>query len=178
MSCRASAAILSGLLLLGGCAVLEGRSGPRASEEERRAYAAAVSQQADDPGAAERAFTEFLARYPSSVLADDAAKRLAEIAFDQGDEDLALRRFHEAVRDHPDSDSVDAVRIAIARLEYEQTNTYADGRITTGVWRMVDIFERYGDTWQVLESNMVDIKPKADEGDAATSSYVFHCPTS
>lgn len=67
---------------------------------------------------------------------------------------------------------------AFARLEYEQTNTYADGRITTGVWRMVDIFERYGDTWQVLESNMVDIKPKADEGVAATSSYVFHCPTS
>jgi len=125
MSWRASAAILSGLLLLSGCAGLEGRVGPRASEEERRAYSAALSQQADDPGAAERAFTEFLVRYPSSVLADDAAKRLAEIALDQGDEDLALRRFHEAVRQYPDSDSVDAVRIAIARLEYGRGNALA-----------------------------------------------------
>ncbi|TDJ19816.1 MAG: penicillin-binding protein activator [Deltaproteobacteria bacterium] len=125
MSWRASAAILSGFLLLSGCAALVGGDGPRASEEERRAYAAAVSQQADDPGAAERAFTEFLARFPSSVLADDASKRLGQIALDQGDEDLALRRFHQTLSNYPDSDSVDAVRIAIARLEHGRGNALA-----------------------------------------------------
>lgn len=67
---------------------------------------------------------------------------------------------------------------AFARLEYEQTNSNADGRISTSVWRMFDIFQRYGDTWQVLESNMVDITPKVDEDDADADSYEFHCPTS
>ena len=68
---------------------------------------------------------------------------------------------------------------AFARLEYEQTNQYADGRITTGVWRMFDVFERYGDTWQVLESNMIDIAPKADDEPADDEkAYQFHCPVS
>ena len=62
---------------------------------------------------------------------------------------------------------------AIARLVYEQTNTYADGHTTTGVWRMVDVFQRYGDTWQVLDSNMIDIAPEDDVDDDA---YQFHCP--
>lgn len=75
----------------------------------------------------------------------------------------------------PVSIDIDGDR-AFARLEYEQTNTYADGRISTTVWRMFDIFERYGDTWQVLESNMVEITPKDDEDDAEQNSYVYHCP--
>ena len=118
MSWRASAAILSGLLLLSGCAALEGRDGPRASEEERRAYAAAVSQQADDPGAAERAFTEFLARYPSSVLADDAAKRLAEIALQSFPEYLGMTPLNEIADNDPNSENQKRVRLAINEMKH------------------------------------------------------------
>ena len=63
--------------------------------------------------------------------------------------------------------------LAFARLLYEQTDTYADGRVSTSLFRMVDVFKRYGDTWQVLESNMIDITP--DEG-AGDDAYQFHCP--
>ena len=68
---------------------------------------------------------------------------------------------------------------AFARLIYEQTNSYADGRVTTRVWRMVDIFQRYENTWQVLENTMVDITPgvaATDETPGAVN-YTFHCPT-
>lgn len=55
---------------------------------------------------------------------------------------------------------------AYARLVYEQTNTYADGREpTTGIFRMFDVFVRYGDTWQVLESNMVKIEVDPESTD-------------
>lgn len=70
--------------------------------------------------------------------------------------------------------TVDIVgELAFARLVYEQTTTFADGRTQTGLWRMFDVFKRYGDTWQVLESNMVDVTPKEDADDNA---YEFQCP--
>ncbi len=66
---------------------------------------------------------------------------------------------------------------AIARLTYEQTNTYADGRVDTNAFRMVSVFERYGDTWQTLDSNMIRIASNpSHEGDA--TEYAFHCPQS
>lgn len=67
-----------------------------------------------------------------------------------------------------------------ARLIYEQTDTYADGRVSAGVWHMATVFKRYGDTWQMLESNMVNITPKPDESDdnSSASEYEFTCPTS
>ncbi len=67
---------------------------------------------------------------------------------------------------------------ASARLIYEQTNTYADERVTTHVFGMVAEFARFGDTWQVLETSMIDITPETDGGDdaAAQSAYEFHCP--
>ena len=72
--------------------------------------------------------------------------------------------------------TVDIVgELAIARLRYEQTITYADGRTHTGLWRMVDVFKRYDDTWRVLESNMVDITPEEDADD---NPYEFQCPQS
>jgi ABC-type branched-subunit amino acid transport system substrate-binding protein len=125
MSWRASAAILSALLLLGGCASLRGAGRGGATEEERQAYAAAVALQDSDPRAAEQAYTEFLTLHPDSVLADDVGKRLGDIALARGDDDLALRRYHEVDRNHPDSDSVDEVRIAIARLELGRGNNMA-----------------------------------------------------
>ena len=43
---------------------------------------------------------------------------------------------------------------AFARLVYEQTSEYADERVETGAWRMVALFAREGDSWQVLATNM------------------------
>lgn len=97
-----------------------------------------------------------------------------------GTKDSAIKawtRFHEAghritctyVR--PVSVDINA-DLAFARLEYEQTDTFADGREQTSVWRLFDVFKRFGDTWQVLESNMVEITPDTSE----ESNYEFHCP--
>lgn len=83
----------------------------------------------------------------------------------------AWTRFHEAGHQitctHVIPVSIDLVGDrAYARLIYEQTNTMADGELTSGVWRMFDVFKRNGDTWRVLESNMVQIEPD-QEKDAA-----------
>jgi len=65
---------------------------------------------------------------------------------------------------------------AVARLIYEQTNSYTDGRVETNAWRMVGVFERYGDTWQVLGTNMVNITPMqendSDTPDASSRTLV------
>ncbi|NNE06657.1 MAG: nuclear transport factor 2 family protein [Xanthomonadales bacterium] len=54
--------------------------------------------------------------------------------------------------------------LAYARLVYEQANRMADGAMTYGAWRMFDVFKRHKDSWQVLESNMVQIEPEQEEG--------------
>ena len=91
----------------------------------------------------------------------------------------AWSKFHEdghrITCTHVEPITIDIVGdLAFARLLYEQTDTYADGRTSTGLWRMVDVFKRHGDTWQVLESNMVDITPEEKETDE--DAYRFHCP--
>ena len=99
--------------------------GPRASEEERRAYAQAVSSLVDDPAGAERALEVFVATYPESPLADDAGMRLGEMALARGDVDTALQRYYRIVRNHPDADRADAARVEIARLELARGNETA-----------------------------------------------------
>ena len=101
-----------------------------------------------------------------------------------GNKDSAIRawsRFHEEGHritcTHVEPVTIDIVGdIAIARLLYEQSDTLADGSTRTGVWRMVDVFKRYGDTWQVLESNMVKLAPGEGQDDQVT--YEFRCPKS
>ena len=67
---------------------------------------------------------------------------------------------------------------AFARLIYEQINNYADGRIATKAWHMVVVFRKYRKTWQVLESNMVDITPTpdAESDNSGAPSYKLKCP--
>jgi ABC-type branched-subunit amino acid transport system substrate-binding protein len=91
--------------------------GPRASEEERHAYAQAISNLVDDPAGAERALQDFLTTYPESPLADDVGMRLGEIALARGDADAALERYYWVVRSHPGGDRVNAARVEVARLE-------------------------------------------------------------
>jgi len=122
---RALATLVGLALLLGGCAWLGGQRAEQTSEEERRAYGNALSTLVDDPDGTERALQDFLVRYPTSPLADDAGMRLGEIALARGDADAALRRFYWVVRNHPKGDRVDAARVEIARLEYARGNASA-----------------------------------------------------
>ncbi len=95
----------------------------------------------------------------------------------------AWTNFHEAghritcTHVEPVTINLDGDR-ASARLVYEQTNTYADGRVATHVYHMSAEFVRYVDAWQVLQTNMIDVTPLDDgKGDARLlSSYEFHCP--
>ncbi len=50
--------------------------------------------------------------------------------------------------------------VAFSRLVYEQEDTLSDGTVRYGVWRMVSVFLRSGDTWQALESNMIAVEPE------------------
>jgi ABC-type branched-subunit amino acid transport system substrate-binding protein len=122
---RPLAALVALVLLLGGCALLEGARAPQTSEEERRAYGDALSTLVDDPEGTERALEEFLRLYPTSPLADDAGMRLGEIALARGDSEAALRRFYWVVRNHPKGDRADSARVEIARLEYSRGNASA-----------------------------------------------------
>ena len=68
---------------------------------------------------------------------------------------------------------------AFARLIYEETVTHANGHVTTGVWRIVELLKRYGDTWQLLENSMVSIAEMiADAGgeETGTINYRARCP--
>ncbi|MEO1243223.1 MAG: DUF4440 domain-containing protein [Pseudomonadota bacterium] len=65
---------------------------------------------------------------------------------------------------------------AIARLIYEQTDSYADGKAETNAWRMVGVFERYGDTWQALSTNMAALTTIESES-AGPAAYTMTCPT-
>lgn len=62
--------------------------------------------------------------------------------------------------------------ISVARLIYEQTDQYADGNESTGLWRMVAVFKRMGDSWQVLGTNLITTEPAADDDEG----YHPHCP--
>jgi len=90
---------------------------PPASDEERRAYAQALSTRTDDPQATERALEGFVATYPDSPLADDAHMQLAEIALERGKTEVTLERYYVVVRKHPQGDRAHAARVEIARLE-------------------------------------------------------------
>ncbi len=62
---------------------------------------------------------------------------------------------------------------AFARLIYEQTDTMADGNVTTSFWRIVGVFERKGDSWQVLDTNMLDITESVESD--PQKDYARHC---
>ena len=68
---------------------------------------------------------------------------------------------------------------AFARLIYEETTTFKDGGVRTGVWRMVEVLRRYGDTWQLLENTMVDITERAfnaPDDESKVTTYKPRCP--
>lgn len=114
---RALPAVLVAVGLLAACAGFEGISRGPATDEQRRAFAAATSAVDSDPVAAEARLNEFLEKWPRSPLADDAAMRLAEFALSRGDRDAALTHYTFVIRRHPDGDQHDAARVWAAEIE-------------------------------------------------------------
>ena len=90
----------------------------------------------------------------------------------------AYTRFHESGHritcTHVEPVTVDVIGDhAIARLRYEESSTDAEGAKSTHKYRMVAVFKRMGDTWQVLETNMVEVDLDADEAEDAP--LAAHC---
>jgi ABC-type branched-subunit amino acid transport system substrate-binding protein len=126
---RTLAAGIVVLLLAAACA---GRKIPdleAASEDERRAYHAAMSQVEADPAAAESEFEAFLARWPDGALAPRAAARFGDLASERGDAEAALRRYYVALERYPNAELADDIRVRIAEMELARGDTEAATRV-------------------------------------------------
>ncbi len=110
---------LAGFLLLSACAGPAGLL-RRVSNEEWQAYEAALSQIPDDRVGAGEGLESFLQAWPESELADDAAERLARLAFEDGRTEDAFRWLYYVVDEHPGGDRIDSVRLRLARWESER----------------------------------------------------------
>jgi branched-chain amino acid transport system substrate-binding protein len=110
---RAAAAALC--LLVAACAGLSGPSEPGSAP--RRDHTQAVRLLAVDPPAGRAALEAFLDAHPRSLLAADAAWRLAEHALAQGRHDEALARLRWLVDRHPKAERSDLARLRVAQLE-------------------------------------------------------------
>ncbi len=91
-----------------------------AALEGRRAYQQALTELASDRMRGIAALDAFLTRNPTSLYADDASLRLAELALEDGNTVAAERRLRWAVENLPRADKTDAIRLELARLQLER----------------------------------------------------------
>lgn len=103
-----------------------GFSPERVPNEQRAAYEAALARPASGPGATQaRALEAFIAAYPASPMADDAALRLSELAFEGGRQDDGLRWLGSVLTQYPGSDREPTARLRVAELEYARDRRVA-----------------------------------------------------
>ncbi len=107
-------AVLFAALLFAGC-----QSGLPGGGLARAAYTDALSLLAVDPPAGRAALASFLQAHPTSLYADDAALRLAELALAAGQAPEARRHLEWALARHPRGDKSDAVRLELAGLQLD-----------------------------------------------------------
>jgi hypothetical protein len=112
--------LVAALCAVVGCSTL---FPPEASREERQAYAAADAARTKDPARARAAYEGFLARYPESPLAPDAAMALGDLARNAGKNDEAKRRYVEVVR--RGGPASDRARVQLAAIELERGDAAA-----------------------------------------------------
>jgi ABC-type branched-subunit amino acid transport system substrate-binding protein len=113
--------------------VAAGCRAPVAPPGEREAYHAALRTLAHDPEAGAEALRDFVATWPKSSLADDAALRLAEARIEAGDDGEAVRRLGWLLRAHPEGDRSDAARVLLAGLQRSRGHTAAAYRTAQGI---------------------------------------------
>jgi ABC-type branched-subunit amino acid transport system substrate-binding protein len=110
----ASCVALAALPLALACAAPR----PAPNEAESRAYHHASAQA--KPDAEARALREFLAQYPESALASDAAMRLAELAQKRRNPSEAEHWYRTLLDRYSDSDQADQARLRLAGLAAKQ----------------------------------------------------------
>jgi ABC-type branched-subunit amino acid transport system substrate-binding protein len=128
---RFVAPLLVGWLLVVGCTTSGGfgKIGRGIPGDQQQAYDAALAHLPDDPGAAEAALEQFIADYPDSRLADDAAEQLARVALLQSRSVDALKWVEYVVAQYPEGDRIDSVRVRLARWEHERGDDEAARRL-------------------------------------------------
>jgi TolA-binding protein len=103
-----------------------GFSPERVPNEQRAAYEAALAKPASGPGGTQgKALEAFIAAYPASPMADDAALRLSELAFEDGRQDDGLRWLGSVLTQYPGSDREPTARLRVAELEYARDRRVA-----------------------------------------------------
>jgi len=99
----------------------------RVPDEQRTAYETALARvPAGQTGAtAGKPLEDFLAAHPTSPMADDAALRLAELAFEGGRQEDGLRRLGSVLTQHPGSDREPTARLRLAEHEFARDRRVA-----------------------------------------------------
>jgi ABC-type branched-subunit amino acid transport system substrate-binding protein len=113
------AAVVTALVLVLACA---GTTKAPVTETERLAYRAAKAKVETDPKSAERDLEAFVRTWPQSGLAPLAESQRAGIAYDRGDQEVALDRYYGLLRRYPRSEIADSIRIRVAEIELARGN--------------------------------------------------------
>lgn len=87
-------------------------------DDQRAAFESALHPSSADPASARAGLEAFLKQYPASPKADDAALRLAEIAFESGRQEEGVRWLGTILTQYPGSDREPTARLRLAELEY------------------------------------------------------------
>jgi len=109
--------ITAALLWSAGCAG-PGSAPTPVTDAQRAAYESALQAAGSGRPGAGAALEAFLTDHPSSPMADDAALRLAELAFRDGREEDGLRWLGTIVTRYPTSDREPTARLRLAEHEY------------------------------------------------------------
>ncbi len=117
------------LLLFQFACAFSGFSPSVVPPEERAAYDAAMGNLPANPEAATVALENFLATYPRSLLADDAAEQLSQLAFAAGLQEDGMRWLGRILSRYPKSDRAPSARLRLAQLEYARDRRAAARRL-------------------------------------------------
>ncbi len=86
--------------------------------EQRVAFETALHPPSTNKASAGAGLEAFLSTYPASPMADDAALRLAELAFESGRPEDGVRWLGTILTQYPGSDREPTARLRLAELEY------------------------------------------------------------
>ncbi len=115
-------------LIWSGCS-LTGLSAPSVPPEQRAAYDAAMGRLPADSRGAARALENFIATYPRSQLADDAAEQLSQLSLAAGRQEEGMRWLGRILSFQPDGDRAAPARLRLAQLEYAREKRSAARRL-------------------------------------------------
>ena len=104
-----------------------------ANDAESKQYQVAAQVAKQDAEEGKRLFMEFLDQNPTSPLADDAAAQLADLSFQDADEQGAAGWLQLIVRDYPDEANADRARVLLAGMEARNGRVVEARRLLTKV---------------------------------------------